>query len=655
MNIDLKFQDWALVLQRANVRQYDDRAHTLRVTGDLPAGWRWTMYLSVFSEAYFNAVALTESDGALTAVLTRGDLAFGDTAYTLQLVGTKDDVRRHTNPVRLYVGASLSGDGVWPEVPRSFTDAETAALAAAETAAQKAAEAAAAAAAASAAAQDLETVAQQLDRTDTDLTGHIRDAAAHVSAADRERWNAGGGGTIEVIAKTGSDLQPLFVDVLSGNWLGSQNAAYSTNAENAEKYFTFSGASGADTVSVTGGTASISSLTNNQWWRGIAEYDDGTCVPTMVSYQGTADALSIFPALTSAVTNGRIMPSMYSIHATSLGYKWYAQHVYNANAKHCLKSKPIALYRPFFGEANPLEKINSFWWGETTGNVQRTLQTCNNSLKFLYMNIEQTASEQTPKGFTWTVPVEGKTGYAEIAISGKDSLSIFEYPTGEGIFLELYQDGVLTETYHKKTVHLETVHLDFSGCDEVTIRVFVTGNTVSHSLSLSGISLWETGNYRTELLPFGSVPAQMFDSWGAQFDGATAAEFKRLHSLKLGVTAPWENHSQGGATSAWGRAWFYENVVQYHPTHVLIDFIINDSNSRGVPSFAQTVAGPDGTEYDNVMDTVDEYIANMIAIIRMSIAAGIQPIVCLAPYAENEKPDWSSRLIDAWADNAQNT
>ena len=43
MNIDLKFQDWALVLQRANVRQYDDRAHTLRVTGDLPAGWRWTM------------------------------------------------------------------------------------------------------------------------------------------------------------------------------------------------------------------------------------------------------------------------------------------------------------------------------------------------------------------------------------------------------------------------------------------------------------------------------------------------------------------------------------------------------------------------------------------------------------------------------------
>lgn len=667
MNIDLRFQDWSLVLQSASVRQYDDNAHQLRVAGDLPEGWRWRLYVSVFSEAYFNAIPLTEADGVLSAVLTRDDLAFGDTTYTLQLVGEHEDARRHTNPVRLYVGASLSGDGVWPEVPSSFTEAETAATLAADLAAQKADEAAASAASAAASARDAETAAddpalqRQLEDLDFRLGNaelnaetHFENADAHVSAADRARWNAGGSGGAQVVAAVPSDIHPLFVDVLSGNWLGTQNAAYASSAENAEKYFTFSAAAGADTVSVTGGTASIASLTNGQWWRGIVEYDDGTCVPTMVSYQGTADTLRIFPALTSAVTNGTIMPSMFGIHATSLGYKWYAQHVYSANAKHCLKSRCLARYKPFNGDTNPLAKINSFWWGETTGNVQRTLQTCNNSLKYLYMNIEQTASEQTPKGFTWTVPVGGKAGYAEIAISGKDSLSIFEYPSGEGIFLELYQDGVLTETYHKTTVHLETVHLDFSECDEVTVKVFVTGSTVSHSMSLSSISLWETGSYRTELLPFGSVPAQMFDSWGLQCSGASAAEFKRLHSRKLGVTAPWENHSLGGATSAWGRAWFYENVVKYHPTHVLIDFIINDSNSRGAPNFAQTVAGPDGTEYDNVMDTVDAYIANMIAIIRMSIAAGIQPIICLAPYAENEKPDWSGRLIDAWAGAAQN-
>lgn len=196
MNIDLRFQDWSLVLAGANVRQYDDHAHTLRVTGDLPEGWQWKLYASVFSEAYFNAIPLTEAEGVLSAVLTRDDLAFGDTTYTLQLVGEHEAARRHTNPVRLYVGASLSGDGVWPEVPRSFTDAETAAALAADLAAQKADEAAASAAAAAAATEDLATrrdvdeLEEALHLTDRALTAHETNAAAHVTAAERAAWNA---------------------------------------------------------------------------------------------------------------------------------------------------------------------------------------------------------------------------------------------------------------------------------------------------------------------------------------------------------------------------------------------------------------------------------------------------------------------------------
>ena len=142
MNIDLRFQDWSLVLAGASVRQYDDHAHTLRVTGDLPEGWQWKLYVSVFSESFLNVIPLTASDGELTAELTRDDLAFGDAVYTLQLVGERASARRHSSIVRLFVGASLSGDGIWPEVPRSFTDAETAALAAAERAEAAAARAA---------------------------------------------------------------------------------------------------------------------------------------------------------------------------------------------------------------------------------------------------------------------------------------------------------------------------------------------------------------------------------------------------------------------------------------------------------------------------------------------------------------------------------
>ena len=120
------------------------------------------------------------------------------------------------------------------------------------------------------------------------------------------------------------------------------------------------------------------------------------------------------------------------------------------------------------------------------------------------------------------------------------------------------------------------------------------------------------------------------------------------------MTAPWENHSQGGATSAWGRAWFYENVYRFHPTHVLINFNINDSNSMDYGSIAATVAGPDGTEYNNKL-SVEQYIDNMLAIIKMAMVCGIQPIICLAPYADNKYSDWGYRLIDAWADSAQNT
>ena len=145
--IDMKFQDWELVLSRASVRQFDDRAHTLRVTGDLPEGWDWKLYVSVFSSKYFNSIPLASADGTLTAVLTHDDLAFGDTPYMLQLVGTHGDVTRHTNPVRLYVGESLSGDGIWPEVPASFTAAQRAAESAAAAAAASAAEAHATAAA----------------------------------------------------------------------------------------------------------------------------------------------------------------------------------------------------------------------------------------------------------------------------------------------------------------------------------------------------------------------------------------------------------------------------------------------------------------------------------------------------------------------------
>ena len=223
LNIQICFHAWELALCAASVRQFDDRAQTLLVTGDdIPAGWTWHMHLSV-PGGYFNAIPLTEADGALTAVLTRADLAFGDEIYTLQLVGTRGDVTRHTNCVRLHVGASLAGEEVWPEVPDSFTRAQTAAETAAARA-EAAAEETVQTAVRYDAAQTLsdaqkeqarlnieavsertyDTLEMDVENVKTAAWAHIRDASSHVSAADRARWDAGGGAVASVNGKTGA-------------------------------------------------------------------------------------------------------------------------------------------------------------------------------------------------------------------------------------------------------------------------------------------------------------------------------------------------------------------------------------------------------------------------------------------------------------------
>lgn len=199
LNIDLRFQNWQLVLENASVRQFDDGTQVIRVTGDCPEGWRWRLYVSVFGRTYFNSIPLNEADDALVAVLTREDLAFGDAVYTLQLAGEREGLTRHTNPVRLTVGESLSGDTIWPEVPASFTAAQRAAEAAA-AAAEAAAVAAKAAAvraldAADAAESGVITRAEFLavrrlaDATDETLDVHINDAVVHITAAERAAWD----------------------------------------------------------------------------------------------------------------------------------------------------------------------------------------------------------------------------------------------------------------------------------------------------------------------------------------------------------------------------------------------------------------------------------------------------------------------------------
>lgn len=116
------FDNWTIANTDAVIaRQHDHLSRSLVVTGDLPEGWDW--YLLVSAGGNFDAVLLTPMDGGFGVTLTDAQLAYSG-QYNLQLRGVMGEKTRHTNVLKAYIPASLSGDGNWPEVPSEFAQLE---------------------------------------------------------------------------------------------------------------------------------------------------------------------------------------------------------------------------------------------------------------------------------------------------------------------------------------------------------------------------------------------------------------------------------------------------------------------------------------------------------------------------------------------------
>lgn len=106
------------------VYQLDDNAHKLSVVGDLPEGYAWTMYVSVYGK-YKNSILLTRDAEGASVTLTADQLAYGDTKYFMQLVGVNGSITRKTNEISVFIPKSLiDGDADWPETPDVFEQAQ---------------------------------------------------------------------------------------------------------------------------------------------------------------------------------------------------------------------------------------------------------------------------------------------------------------------------------------------------------------------------------------------------------------------------------------------------------------------------------------------------------------------------------------------------
>ena len=405
---------------------------------------------------------------------------------------------------------------------------------------------------------------------------------------------------------------------------------------------TVSGASGATDLTVsaiTGATmADMSSFT--PWIGGVLSTDGKAFTVYNFKYKD-ANTVTIFPALTEAVTNAELSTLMYDsgesytgLHLTENGYKAYAYHLYNTNPRHCEASKYIAAYRPYIdNEPNPLTKFGSATTYSDVYTTNRTQSYINYYVNKVYRFLHSTsyASSDSKTGVSWDVDLKGKSGYFEAYVN--PLATTFDVDAGKEVYVDVYIDGTLASQTILSNVICKRICVDYENADAGRVEIYCNHweNGVQSGFAISRLCWWvnelEYGN--TPLFPKGAVIGQEFDSWGVFHDGASGVALSTLHNDATGVTVPYENHSLGNQTSAWGKAWWYENVWKYHPSIAVTDFVVNDGNSESSASIPATIEGPDGKTYNNHLTTA-QYAENQKCIIDEALNNGIQPIIMRA-------------------------
>lgn len=237
--IKLTFKNWELCAYRAEppAYQYDDGTVAVVVDGDIPSGWTWELLIAY--EDNLDIAALVPSDDGLTVALSAQQLAFPG-YYTMQLRAYQGGLVKHSAPVMVYIGGSLSGDTHWPEIPTAFSQAivraEAAIADAQEVQTAVAASESAAAQSATTAAGNAESAAQSAMVAAQSATA----AAAAVTHYPRisgttgnwEVWDAAAGTWTDTGVHAESPVQDVQVDgqsVLTGGIAAVSSASVTKN------------------------------------------------------------------------------------------------------------------------------------------------------------------------------------------------------------------------------------------------------------------------------------------------------------------------------------------------------------------------------------------------------------------------------------------
>lgn len=440
-----------------------------------------------------------------------------------------------------------------------------------------------------------------------------------------------------------SPLKPLLAEFASHFWCSAiqPNVFTSKNV-----VITVSGSAGSDELTasaISPDTLSISDI--GEGWVGGVLSADGVSFSVCNFKYVSGSTIKIFPALKENISNGILSNYMYDaanysgLHLTENGYKAFAQHLYEQNPKHCEVGKYVERFRPDLSDTT----VSPFtWYGSdqiTPGNYRFTTQNRYNEFFGRYSTRAYTlllSTSYTPhttkSGVYWDVDLKGASGYLEAYIFAiaEGASSTLKLPDDQYIHVEVTIDGEKVYDEPITDIICKRVIVDYENAHTARLEIYSNKwypiNNYGYGFGLGRVTWWvnEQEYLDDVMFPKGVVIAQEFDSWGVFHDGASGTEMERLHNNATGVSVPYTNHSLGDQTSAWGKAWFYENAWKYNPKISIHDFLINDTNSltSGIPS---TIEGPDGTEYNNKL-TSAQYAENMILLGKLATSNGIQPI-----------------------------
>lgn len=417
---------------------------------------------------------------------------------------------------------------------------------------------------------------------------------------------------------TFNSLRPLFVEtLLSFGKYGIGAPSGVSNYAGGNYVLTVSGNEGDSFVTVNAGNITHAGATAK--WAAVIEYADGSF--GLYQVQGFAGSqLNIFPALDRSVSNvklGNIHDMVAGQHYTELGYKAFAQHIYNFNAKYALRDKFIA---QFYGTDTSSDWV-SIGSPSLTYNRGLSPSGSDNLMKGDSNRSLTVKANAADEGVYWEVDLGKTQGYLEL------NAGLFE---GTSATIEFYLDDILKET---KIIGLTADRFIFEYANYSKGKILIKASTGT-TVRIARTVWWNNiGKSETLIPPSVNKIAYLGDSWGTYHNSANPNEILRLHKL-VNPDATLINQSRGGMTTKYAVAWI-DWVLAQNPDVVIIEFFTNDSNCINGASSGINFIDPDGNTQSTFVTRAD-YFNNLAILANKCIDAGVQPIFIMPAVVESQ-------------------